>query len=94
MSRHTPPIGDMDLTNGALPQDETIVDGGAGPSGSDFSSTGELGGMGNTGDTVTPDWRDRPDDDDPEAGAAAGVQTTLGDVVGPGISDLDGSALD
>ena len=34
------------------------------------------------------------DQDDPEAGEAAGVQTTLGDVVGEGTSDSDGSALD
>lgn len=37
---------------------------------------------------------DEVDEDDPEAGTAGAVQTTLGDVVGQGTSDADGSALD
>ncbi len=37
---------------------------------------------------------DDMDLDDPEAGDAAAVQTTLGDVVGESQSDADGSALD
>jgi len=37
---------------------------------------------------------DLPEADDPEAGSAAGVATTLGEVVGTSDSDADGSALD
>lgn len=44
------PIGDTDLTGGRPTNDEMIVSGGVGPSGSSFSSTGKLGGLGNTSD--------------------------------------------
>ena len=94
MAGHTRPAGDEDLAVARAAGDDRIVDGGAGPSGSDYASTGQLGGLRGTADTVAPQARDRLDEDDPEAGDAAGVQTTLGDVVGLGTSDVDGSALD
>ena len=94
MAEHTRPAGDLDLADGSDARDTIIEAGGAGPSGSAFTDTGELGGMRGTADHGAPDPRDVLDLDDPEAGDAAAVTTTLGDVVGPGTSDLDGSALD
>lgn len=44
------PAGDQDMTGARRMHDEQIVSGGVGPSGSDFNSTGKLGGLGNTGD--------------------------------------------
>jgi len=92
--RHTPPVGDMDLAAARAHNEDMIAGGGAGPSGSDMTSTGMIGGLRDTADTIAPDNRDSPEEDDPEAGEAAGVTTTLGDVVGQGTSDADGSALD
>ncbi len=92
IGKHQPPIGDIDLAG--EPDGANIRDGGAGPSGSDFSDTGVLGGMRNPADGDVPGDPDEMADDAPESPAAAGVTTTLADVVGPGISDVDGSALD
>lgn len=45
------PIGDEDLTREGRPAgEENIVSGGVGPSGSSFTSSGKLGGLGNTSD--------------------------------------------
>jgi hypothetical protein len=44
------PVGDEDLTGGRDREEVNIRDGGVGPSGSGFSSTGRIGGLGNTSD--------------------------------------------
>lgn len=92
IGKHQPPIGDLDLAG--EPNGANIRDGGAGPSGSDFSDTGVLGGMRDPDDGDAPVDPDEMAADDPESPATAGVVTALADVVGPGISDVDGSALD
>jgi hypothetical protein len=43
--RTSVPAGDVDLTGGHASHGENIRDGGVGPSGSSFTSTGKLGGI-------------------------------------------------
>jgi|GEM_PF-5202304 len=48
--KQTRPVGDEDLTGQRDSEELNIRDGGVGPSGTSFSSTGRIGGLGNTSD--------------------------------------------
>lgn len=77
--QHNPPVGDEDLTRMGRPDgEENIVSGGVGPSGSGFSSTGKLGGMGNTSDGAER-RRDHDDSVDPDHTMGSGevIDTNL-----------------
>lgn len=86
MAKHQPPIGDLDL---GAPRGG---DGGSGGNG--FASTGALGGMPGSGDKPGIDRGGDPDEFETSGLIDSPVQTSLGDIVGGGTSDADGSALD
>lgn len=73
------PVGDEDLTKMGRPAgEENLVSGGVGPSGSDFGSTGKIGGMGNTSDGAER-RRDHDDSADPDHTMGSGeiIDTNL-----------------
>lgn len=73
------PVGDEDLTRQGRPAgEENIVSGGVGPSGSSFTSSGKLGGLGNTSDGAER-RRDHDDSIDAEHSMGSGeiIDTNL-----------------
>lgn len=82
------PIGDQDLTGGRRMNDDQIVSGGVGPSGSDFTSTGKLGGLGNTSDGAgSTDNSERDDVDDHTMGGSGEIIDTNLSVTGVDPTD-------
>ena len=96
MAKHMPPIGDLDLSGAHPSAGENIRSGGAGPSGSDFGSTGKLGGLRGTADGVGSTGSTGEEDGLEIGGLTdSGITTTLGDIVNrTTTADADGSALD
>jgi hypothetical protein len=97
MGKHSVPAGDEDLSGGRPMAGENLTSGGVGPSGSSFSSTGHLGGMGNTSDGVgsRDDSIDAADIEINGLTDSMADALTLGDVVSDTTqSDDNGDALD
>lgn len=73
------PIGDTDLTGGRpMEEDINLTSGGIGPDPTASTSTGKVGGMGNTGDGAEARDDRLANADDEEMGSGEVIDTNLG----------------